>query len=95
MNCSFIILGNIVINSLFVLFILQLTLERHKVKKVTRRHKRGEGGGGQSDPSPLLLTPFIRLTRYLAHIMSVLSISFFQFRSFNFLYFVFLRCTFN
>ena len=42
---------------------------RHKVKKVTRRHK---GGGGQSDPSPLFLTPLIRLTRYLAHIMSVL-----------------------
>ena len=42
---------------------------RHKVKKVTRRHK---GGGGQSDPSPLLLTLFIRLTRYLAHIMSIL-----------------------
>ena len=42
-------------------------------KKVTRRHKGG-GGGAQSDPSPLLLTPFIRLTRYLAHIMSVLCI---------------------
>ena len=48
-----------------------LNPRRHKVKKVTRRHK-GEGGGGQSDPSPLLLTPFIRLTRYLTHIMSVL-----------------------
>ena len=42
---------------------------RHKLKKVARRHK---GGGVQSDPSPLLLTPFIRLTIYLAHIMSVL-----------------------
>ena len=51
------------------------TLQKHfnprrpKVKKVTRRHG---GGGGHSEPSPLLLTPFIRLTRYLAHIMSVL-----------------------
>ena len=24
---------------------------RHKPKKVTQRHKRGAGGGGQSDPS--------------------------------------------
>ena len=45
---------------------------RHKQKKVTRRHKREGGGGVKSDPSPLLLTPFIRLTRYLAHKMSVL-----------------------
>ena len=53
-----------------IVCIFDLNPRRHKVKKVTRRHKGG--GGGQSDPSPLLLTPFIRLTRYLAHIMSVL-----------------------
>ena len=46
-----------------------LNPRRHKPKKVTQRR---EGGGCQSGPSPLLLTPFIRLTRYLAHIMSVL-----------------------
>ena len=45
------------------------SISGHKVKKVTRRH--GGGGGVQSDPSPLLLTPFIRLTRYLAHIICV------------------------
>ena len=43
---------------------------RHKPKKVTRRHKWG-GGRVNPDTSPLLLTPFIQLTRYLAHIMSV------------------------
>ena len=49
-----------------------LDMFRNRVNKVTQRHNGG-GGGGQSDPSPLLLlTPFIRLTRYLAHIMSVL-----------------------
>ena len=42
---------------------------RNKPKKVTRRHK---GGGDQLDPYPLLLTPFVRLATYLAHIMSVL-----------------------
>ena len=35
---------------------------RRKVKKVTRRHMGG--GGGQSDPSPLLLTPFIIFGTY-------------------------------
>ena len=33
---------------------------RHRPKKVARGHLGG--GGGQSDPSPLLSTPFIRLT---------------------------------
>ena len=42
---------------------------RNKPKKVTRRHK---GGGGRSDPSPLLSTPFIRLTWYLAYTISFL-----------------------
>ena len=37
-------------------FLCRQAVDKHKLKKVTRRHK------GQSDPSPPLLTPFIRLT---------------------------------
>ena len=44
-----------------IIVTMQINPRRHKVKKVTRRHKEG----GQSHPSPLLLTLFIRLTRYL------------------------------
>ena len=48
---------------------LGLALEGISLKML---HEGIKWGGGQSDPSPLLSTPLIRLTRYLAHIMSVL-----------------------
>ena len=48
---------------------MYLILEGISLKKL--REGIGPGGGGQSDPFPLLLTPFIRLTRYLAHTISV------------------------
>ena len=40
---------------------------RHKVKKLHEGIR-----GDQSNPSPLLFTPSIQITKYLAHIMSVL-----------------------
>ena len=49
-----------------------LTLEGISLEKLYEGIRGGGGGVGQSNPSPLLLTSFIRLTRYLAHIMSVL-----------------------
>ena len=52
-----------------IVYIL-LTLEGISLKMLYEGIRGG--GRGQSDLSPLLLTPFIRLTRYLAHIMSVL-----------------------
>ena len=58
--------GGIVTRPYFV-----LTLEGVSLKKLNEGI-RGGGGGSQSDSTPLLLTPFTRLTRYLAHIMSVL-----------------------
>ena len=42
-----------------------LTREGISLKKL---HK-GISGGAQSDPSPVILTPLIRLTWYLAHIV--------------------------
>ena len=48
----------------------RLTLEGIRQKKL--HEGISGGGGGQSDSSTLLLAPFIRLTRYLAHIMNVL-----------------------
>ena len=51
-------------------FLCRQAVDKHKLKKVTRRHK------GQSDPSPPLLTPFIRLTWHLAHIMNELFLYF-------------------
>ena len=42
------------------------------LKKLHNLHVGIREGGGQLDPSPLLLTSFIQLTRYLAHIMSIL-----------------------
>ena len=52
--------------------VLLCTLNPRRQKGNKSYTKAEGGGGGQLDPSPLLLTPFIRLTRYLAHTMSVL-----------------------
>ena len=46
------------------------TLEGIRLRKL-HEGIRGGGGGEESHPSPLLLTRFIRLTRYLTHIISV------------------------
>ena len=58
----------------FCFFIaIYLTLEGINLNKLQEGIRGGGGGVGvQLEPSPLLLTPFIRLTRYLARIMSVL-----------------------
>ena len=57
---------SILLISLFTACNLLFNSRRHKPKKVTRRQK-----GGQSNPFPPLLTPFIRLTWYLAHLISL------------------------